>query len=233
MTDIKEDLRVAIPPEDPEGEVEGSPEPEPGDGARTPVPLWKKAVAVGAWIVAAFALTVAFGNLRGDPAPEIAAGPVLTSIPVAIEIPPDTLGVRFDEIRELWNSIDQGPSISQQLRRIPEAGELDTFRHGFDSSAELVGAYRDSDDYLVALMARASVEHPNVSTMYVHMCHVINPFSPECIDNYFTIGLGGQTLEELGPGRSTSWTYEGNEWRVSIEGKLLSIRVLAPESTDP
>ncbi|MEX0796669.1 MAG: hypothetical protein WD274_08245 [Acidimicrobiia bacterium] len=230
MTDIKEELRVAIPPEDPEDEVDGSPEPQPADAARTPVPLWKKAVAVGAWIVAAFALTVAFGNLRGDPAPDVAAGVVLTSIPVAVEIPPDTLGIRFDEVHELWNSIEQAPSISQPLRRMPESGELDAFRHGFDTSAELIGALRDSDGYLVALMTRSSVEHPNVSTLYLHMCHVINPFSPECIDNYFATGLGGQTLEELASGHSTSWTYEGNEWRVSIEGKLLSIRVLAPDS---
>lgn len=230
MTDIKEDLRVAIPPEDSDDKVDGSPEPQPADAARSPVPLWKKAVAVGAWIVAAFALTVAFGNLRGDPAPDVAAGVVLTSIPVAVAIPPDSLGIRFGEIRELWNSIEQGLSISPQLRRIPENGPLDTFRHGFDTSAELIGAYRDNDDYLVALVARASVDHPNVSTLYLHMCQLINPFSPECIDNYFTAGLGGQTLEELAPGHNTSWTYEGNEWRVSIEGKLLTIRVLAPDS---
>lgn len=231
MTDIKDEPRVAIAPEEPEEEVFGTPELEPVDAARSPVPLWKKVVAVGAWIVAAFALTVAFGTLRGDPAPNTAAGPVLTSIPLAFEIPPDTLGIRFDEVRELWNSIEQGPSISQQLRRIPESGELDTFHHGFDTSAELIGAFRDSDDYLVALVARASVEHPDVATLYLHMCHVINPFSPECIDNYFTNGLGGQTLEELAAtGHNTSWTYEGDEWRVSIEGKLLTIRVLAPDS---
>lgn len=230
MTDIKEDLQVATPPEDPEDEVDGSPELEPAEPAREPVPLWKKVVAVGAWIVAAFALTVAFGNLRGDPAPEPAASPILTSIPVTVEIPPETLGIRFEEVRELWNSIEQSPSISQQLRRTPEAGEFDVFRYGFDTSAELIGAYRDSDDYLVALVARASVDHPDVSGLYLHMCHVVSPFSPECIDNYFTTGLSGQTLEDLATGHSTSWTYEGNEWRVSIEGKLLSIRVLAPDS---
>lgn len=230
MTDIKEDLRVAMPPEDREDEVDGSPEPAPADATRTPVPLWKKAVAVGAWIVAAFALTLAYGNLRGDPAPDVVSGPVLTSIPVAVEIPPDSLGIQFDEVRELWNSIEQGPSLSQQLRRTPETGEFDTFRHGFDTSAELIGAYRDSDEYLVALVARASVEHPDVSTLYLHMCHVVNPFSPGCIENYFDIGLSGQTLEDLAPGHSTSWTYEGNEWRVSIEGKLLTIRVVAPDS---
>ena len=230
MTDIKEDLRVAIPPEDPDGEGFGSPVPDTVDEAKSPVPLWKKAVAVGAWIVAAFALTVAFGNLRGDPAPEVASAPVLTSVPVVVEIPPDSLGIRFDEVRELWNSIEQGPSISTPLRRTPENTELDGFRHRFDDSAELIGAYRDSDDYLVALVARASVEHPDVSTLYLHMCHLINPFSPECIDNYITTGLGGKSLEELATGHSTSWVYEGNEWRVSIEGKLLTIRVLAPNS---
>lgn len=228
MTDIKEDLRAAVPPEDTGDEFDRFPEPQPADTEKSSIPLWKKAVAVGAWIVAAFALTVAFGNLRSDPAPEAVAGTVLPSIPVAVVVPPDTFEIRFDDVRELWNSIEQGPLISQQLRRIPEGGEFDTFRHGFDTSAELIGAYRDSDDYLVALVARASVEHPNASTLYLHMCQVIDPFSPECIDNYFSTGLSGQTLEELTTGHSTSWTHDGNEWRVSIEGKLLTIRVLAP-----
>jgi hypothetical protein len=230
MTDIKEDLRAAVPPENTGDEIDGSPEPQPADPEKASIPLWKKVVAVGAWIVAAFALTIAFGNLRGDPAPEAVAGTVLTSIPVTVAVPPDTLEIRFDDVRELWNSIEQGPMISQQLRRIPETGEFDTFRHGFDTSAELIGAYRDSDDYLVALVARASVEHPNVSTLYLHMCHVVDSFSPECIDNYFSNGLGRQTLEDLAPGHSTSWIHDGNEWRVSIEGKLLTIRVLAPDS---
>lgn len=231
MTDIKDELRVARVAEEPEDGAFGAPEPEPVDAARGPVPLWKKAVAVGAWIVAAFALTVAFGNLRGEPAPDLPAGPVLTSVPVVVDVPAETLGIRFDEVRETWNSIEQGLSISSPLRRTPESGELDGFRHGFDTSSELIGAYRDSDDYLVALVARASVEHPDVSHLYIHMCHLINPFSPECIDNYFTTGLGGQALEDLVSGHSTSWTYEGNEWQVSIEGKLLTIRVLAPDST--
>ena len=231
MTDIRDEPRLATVAEEPEDVVIGASESEPADAARSPIPLWKKAVAVGAWIVAAFALTVAFGNLRGEPAPEVSAGPVLTSVPVVVEIPSETLGIRFDEVRESWNSIEQGPSISTPLRRTPENSELDGFRHGFDSSAELIGAYRDSDDYLVALVARASVDHPDVSNFYLHMCHMINPFSPECIDNYFTTGLGGQTLADLASGHSTSWTYEGNEWRVSIEGKLLIIKVLAPDST--
>ena len=237
MTDAKDGARDVIVADEvvadePKHDISPTPESE-DSGSETqgsPIPLWKKVVAVGAWIVAAFALTVAFGNLRGEPAPEVPVEPVLTSAPVTVEIPADTLGIRFDEVRELWNSIEQGPSISQQLRRTPESGEFDAFRHGFDGSAELIGAYRDRDDYLVALVARASVEHPDVSTLYLHMCHVINPFSPACIDNYFALGLNGQSLEDLATGHSASWAFEGNEWRVSIEGKLLTIRVLSPDS---
>jgi hypothetical protein len=215
--------------DEPDDEFSGPGEPKSSDAPREPVPLWKKVVAVGALIVAVFALIVAFGNLREEPAPAVTGSPVLTSAPEIVEAPVESLGIRFDEVRELWNSVDQPPSISQDLRRTLENGELDSFRHGFDSSSELVGAYRDSDDFLTALVARASLDHPGVSTLYLHMCHLVSPFSPECIDNYFNIGLGGQTLEDLAAtGASTSWDYEGNEWHVSIEGKLLTIRVLAP-----
>jgi hypothetical protein len=229
MTDVKYEPRVATATDDPDEETSGPPELKPSDAPRDPVPLWKKAVAVVAWIVAGFALIVAIGNLRGEPAPNVTVIPIVTSAPEAVAAPEESLGIRFGEVRELWNSVDQQPSITQDLRRTPENGEFDSFRHGFDASAELIGAYRDSDDYLTALVARASLDHPGVSTLYLHMCHLVSPFSPECIDNYFATGLGGQTLEDLATtGLNTVWEYEGNEWRVSIEGKLLTIRVLAP-----
>jgi hypothetical protein len=231
MTDIKDKPRVETAADEPDEEIGGPTEPKPSDAPRERVPLWKKTVAVAAWIVAVFALIVAFGNLTEEQAPEVTGSPVLTNAPETVEAPVESLGIRFDEVRELWNSVDQPPSIAQDLRRTPENGEFDSFRHGFDSSAELIGAYRDSDDYLTALVARASLEHPGVSTLYLHMCHLVSPFSPECIDNYFNIGLGGQTLQDLAAtGLNTSWDYQGNEWRVSIEGKLLTIRVLAPGS---
>ena len=221
--------RRPIVTDEPDDGFSGPGEPKPSDAPREPVPLWKKVVAVGAWIVAVFALIVAFRNLREEPAPAVTGSPVLTIAPESAETPVESLGIRFDEVRELWNSVDQPPAIAQDLRRTLENGEFDSFRHGFDSSAELIGAYRDSDDYLTALVARASLDHPSVSALYLHMCHLVSPFSPECIDNYFNIGLGGRTLEDLAAtGLSNSWDYQGNEWRVLIEGKLLTIRVLAP-----
>jgi hypothetical protein len=225
--------RRPIVTDEADDEFSGPGEPKPSDAPREPVPLWKKAVAVAAWIVAVFALIVAFGNLREEPAPEVTGSPVLTIAPETVEAPVESLGIRFDEVRELWNSVDQPPSIAQDLRRTLENGEFDSFRHGFDSSAELIGAYRDSDNFLTALVARASLDHPGVSTLYLHMCHLVSPFSPECIENYFATGLGGQSLEELAAtGHDISWDYEGNEWRVTIEGKLLTIRVLAPGSIE-
>ena len=229
MTDIKDEPRVETATDEPNEEVSGRPELKPSDASSSPVPLWKKAVAFVAWIVAVFALIVAFGNLRGEPASNVTGSPIVTLAPETVEAPEESLGIRFDELRDLWNSVDQPPAITQDLRRTLESGGFDSFRHGFDTSAELIGAYRDSDDYLTALVARASLDHPGVSTLYLHMCHLVSPFSPECIENYFATGLGGQTLEDLAAtGHDTSWDYEGNEWHVSIEGKLLTIRVLAP-----
>lgn len=238
MTDTKDEARDAIvadqvvadgPDHDITSELES--EDSGSESPKGPIPLWKKAVAVGAWIVAAFALTVAFGVLRGDPPADNTVVPLAIAPAETAEAPANSLGIRFDEVRELWNSVDPPPSISSALRRLPETGELDSFVHRFSSGAVLAGAYQDSNDYLVAVVVRAKLSNPDVSTMYLHICHLAHPFSPECIDNYFTSGMEGQTLEDLtATGHSATWEYEGNEWRVTVADDELAIRVLAPES---
>lgn len=199
--------------------------------ARPDVPLWKKLTALGSWIVAAFFIFVVLANSgQRDPQNVVAGATLVTETEPAV-IPEGTLGIRFDQIEEAWNSTEQSPELMSPLRRTPETGELDSFYHRFDPQAELIGAYRDSDDYLVALLVRAHIDHPAISTIYLHLCHVVNPFSPECLDNYFSIGLGGLTLAELAEtGAENSWTYEDNDWRVTVSDHQLTIRVLSPEA---
>lgn len=197
--------------------------------SRTPIPLWKKLTAAGSWVVAAFFLFLVLAN-GGDQTPRNAvAGASLVAPTNEAEVPADTLGIRFEQLRDLWNSVEHPPLVTSPLRRTPEGGELDSFYYRFDPQAELIGAYRDSDDYLVALLVRANVEHVAVSTIYLHLCHLVNPFSPECLDNYFSLGLGGIELAELTKtGSETTWMYEDNEWRVNVTGNQLTIRVVAP-----
>ncbi len=196
------------------------------------IPTWKKITAVAAWMMAVVFLSVLVANLRSDPAPE-ANGIALPVSEVQPEpIPEGSLGVALGDIRAMWNAVDQPPTISTPIRRLLEPGELDSFLHRFDTGAELVGAYPDNNDYLVALMVRANLKDPAAEHMYLHMCHVISPFSPECIQNYRESGLDGQTWEEVvESGTDVSWVYDDNTWQMTIEGSLLTIRVLAPESS--
>ncbi len=213
-----------------------TPDSDVGESTRelhTPIAFWKKATAVASWVVAAFFLFVVLANSSGESPPNVVAGASLITQDGPVELPEDTLGIQFDQVRQSWNAAEHPPLIASPLRRTPESGELDSFFHRFDPEAEVIGAYRDSDDYLVALLVRAYIGHEAISTMYLHLCHLINPFSPECLDNYFTIGLQGKGIAELNEvGSEMVWDYEGNEWRVTVGDDQLAIRVLAPNAPE-
>lgn len=203
-------------------------EPSDAIAPKAVVPLWKKIAAAGAFLLAVLCLYAVFEILDRNPSPGLTGGvPLSQADPV--EPPLETLGLRFDEVRDLWNSLEQPPSIAGPLRRLPETGEFDSFLHRFDSASELVGAYRDSDDYMVALMVSSDLTSPSASNLYLHLCHMLHPFSPDCIDSYQSLGLAGQTLAEVAEaGLEAAWHFAGNEWRLVIGGGDITIRVLAP-----
>lgn len=216
----------------PRGDGIDAVEPGPPDPGREPdrIPLWKKVVASAAFVIAIGCLYAVFEILDEEPTPGSTGGVPLTQAET-LEPPADTLGIHFDDVRDRWNSLEQPPSLTTQLRKLSETGPLDSFLHRFDATTELAGAYRDQDDYLVALMVRTDVDNPSASSIYLHLCHMIHPFSPDCIDSYQTLGLGGQTLEALASGgHEASWDLQGNEWRLSIAGGELTMRVLAPSA---
>jgi hypothetical protein len=192
-------------------------------------PLWAKVLAVAAVLTAGLMIYALIGNLRPEPVPLPAVTALPTNPIVPVEPPPDSLGIRFDEVRELWNSLDRPPTITQALRKFPEGGGLDSFYHLFDTSAVFAGAIDRETNYVAALMVRSNVADPATPNMYLHLCQIVHPFSADCIDNYFQIGLNGKSLEELDDGYHVSWTDGGFEWRVTIEDELQTIRVLGAD----
>ncbi len=199
--------------------------------AKEPIPTWKKLTAAGSWILAVFFLFMVLANGSSEARDEGETGAFLLPQDQVEVVPQDTLRLRFDEVRESWNTVEHPPSISSPLRRTPESGEFDSFFYGLDPKAEILGAYRDSDDYLVGLLLTARLDHEAISTLYLHVCHIVSPFSPDCLEKYASIGLAGKTLAELSEiGSETTWTFDGNTWRVTVSDRQLTIRVISPAS---
>lgn len=219
---------------------------EPASGERSPaneeeaagvesdtpgVALGKKVIAGGSWILAVFFLFVVFANGREDHPATAIAGASLVSLDDRLPAPVDSLGLRFDEVRVIWNAVSDDPQVDSVLRRTPEGGALDSFYHRFDSGAELLGAYRDVDDYLVALVVRMNVEHRSLGTTPLHLCHVVSPFTPSCLQAFSEKGLSGMTWEDLAKaGHEATWEFGENEWQVTIEGDQVVMRVISPGS---
>ncbi len=193
----------------------------------------------GRWVATVgAAMGVVFGLISLFPGPATladAGGPLPASSPSNAEVEPDaperSLGVGFAGLAEGWNALEQPPFIIRGFIKTPEPGPLDSFLYKFDDSALLAGAYNPSDDYVYALLAKASLHHESVSKMYLHLCYLIHPFSQECIDAYFNQGLAGGSLDEfVDVDHSATWQLEGNEWRLTITDNVQTIRVLAPEA---
>lgn len=199
--------------------------------AKVPIPAWKKMTAAGSWIVAVFFLFMVLANGSSEARDQGETGAFLLPQDQVEVVPQDTLGIQFNDVRELWNTVEHPPSISSPLRRTPESGELDSFFYGLDPKAEILGAYRDSDDYLVGLLVTARLDHEAISTLYLHVCHMVSPFSPDCLEKYASIGLAGKTLAELSEtGSEKTWTFDGKTWRVTVSDRQLTIRVISPAS---
>ncbi|MDP9143887.1 MAG: SHOCT domain-containing protein [Actinomycetota bacterium] len=165
----------------------------------------------------------------------VSAGPpALPSGPeVLAEIPVGSLGVRFADIQEGWNELDEPPFILRGISTTPEAGPLDSFIYRFDGGALLAGAYNPSDDYIYALMGKAGLRHEASSSMYLHLCYLLYPGTQECFDAYVEeSGVFGMTVDDLsGADHYASWMFDGNEWRLEIADDIQTLRVLGPQES--
>lgn len=143
------------------------------------------------------------------------------------EIPHGSLGFKLDELRDLWNSLDEPPRIDRGFSRSSEPGPLDGFVIRFDQGASLAGAYDPNDDYVYALSASSRLDHESATTMYLHLCFVLHPYSQECINGYWEEGLDGDRPEDyLGTRHSAEWKIGSQAWRLAIVGNVQEIKVL-------
>jgi hypothetical protein len=142
----------------------------------------------------------------------------------------ESLGVRFDTLRQEWNALELAPLITSEIRPTPEPGGLDSFLHRFDGSSVLAGAYDPIDQSIYAFMARTDVRHESASGMYLHLCHLLHPGYQECLTTFIEENnLFGKSFEELaGVNHDRSWLLEGDEWRLTISGNVATFRVQSP-----
>jgi hypothetical protein len=147
------------------------------------------------------------------------------------EIPVGSLGIRFEELAERWNALEEPPYLLKGISTTPEAGPLDSFTYRFDGGAVLAGAYNPSDQFIYALMAKAGLRHELATGMYVHLCYLLYPGTHECFDAYVEeSGVFGKTADELSDGdHNALWLFEGNEWRLDIADGVQTMRVLGPQ----
>ena len=204
---------------------------EVSEDTAEPIPLWKKVVAGAGLLAGVLVLVLLFESVSSNQDEPVSGIPLSLIEAEPEPPPPDTLRIRFDEVRERWNALEQAPLISTPLRRFSEPGELDSFLHRFDASTQVVGAYQDDGEWMVALMFQSDLRQAVASQMYLHMCHTLHPFSPDCIEAYQDTGLGGLPFaEHTATDSETSWQFEGNTWRMTVANGEITIRVLAPTS---
>lgn len=143
------------------------------------------------------------------------------------EAPAGSLGFRLSELPDLWNALDRPPMITRGFSRSLERGALDGFVTRFDEGASLAGAYDPADDYVYALSASTRLDHEAVTTMYLHMCFALHPYSQECIDAYWDEGLNGRSpIDYLGTEHTAEWQMGEETWRLAIVGNVQEIKIL-------
>jgi hypothetical protein len=150
----------------------------------------------------------------------------------ADEIPEGSLGFQLNELTDLWNDLDQPPKITRGFSLSSEPGLLDGFVIRFDQGASLAGAYNPQDDFVYALSASSRLDHEAATTMYLHLCFLLHPYSQECIDAYWEKGVdGGTPGDYLGTRHSAEWRIGGQTWRLAIVGNVQEVKVLGDPPT--
>lgn len=140
----------------------------------------------------------------------------------------DSLQVELGDLTERWNEVEVPPRINSGLIRSPEAGQFDSFTYRFNTSSLIAGAYDKSNEFVYALMVSTWLSDENATRMSIHLCHVVAPYSQECIDAYFEQGLARQSIEQYRDvEHHTEWTAGDYRWRLTIVDNIQTIRVLS------
>ena len=169
-----------------------------------------------------------FGNSSNSPTVPVsnAGAPVPVTEPIAV----GSLGIRLDELVDRWNDLDEAPSITRRLTINTEPGGYDSFIYRFGEWGRLAGAYDPNTDALYGLVAAGQLSNQATSQLYLHLCFVLHPYSPECIDSYFEHGLSNTPLAEFGDAtHQGQWAIDDQTWTLEIDGNVLTIRALADD----
>ena len=193
---------------------------------------WRKVTLTG---TAAVVIAVMVGVVGSaiDRSPSGTPQPLAT-VPTADTdrtAPPGSLGLYMDEVADTWNSIDGPPQIVRGLTRQTEVGEYHSFIYRFGDWGRLAGAYDPDDEAVYALLATGRLSEAPTSQMYLRLCFMVAPYSPDCLDAYHESGLGGASLSDyLDTDHRAEWMVDGHTWRLVLEGNVLTIRVFGADA---
>ncbi|HEU4321090.1 MAG TPA: hypothetical protein VFS66_13545 [Acidimicrobiia bacterium] len=188
-------------------------------------------VTVGGSLVVAALLIVGLAASAGDsptPEPEVTA---TVSPPNPFPPIPGSLGIYMDQLPDLWNEVSGTPQITRGLTRHDEIGEYDTFIYRFGEWGRVAGAYAPGNDAIFALLVTGQLDGEGTEQLYLHTCHLVAAYSPDCIHSYQEAGLAGLALADyLGQTREAEWMVGESTWRLEIVGNVLTIRVYGPDA---
>ena len=187
---------------------------------------------IGAIVVAVIVIVGVISTLGGGeetpPIPQAAPTPPPDDPHPEV---PGSLDVYMDQVAELWNSVDSPPQIVRGLTRHNEIGEYDTFLYRFGAWGRVAGAFDPDSEVLYALLAAGQLSGEATDQLYLHLCFMVAPFSPECIDSYQQIGLGGASLDDfLDVTHEAEWTLGEHTWRLEIDQNVMTIRVYGADA---
>lgn len=200
--------------------------------ATTLVEGWRKVTLTG---TAAVAIAVMIGVVvsaidrspSGAPQP-LAPGPTADTDRTA---PPGSLGLYLNEVTDMWNSIDGPPEIVRGLTRQTEGGAYHSFIYRFGEWGRLAGAYDPDDEAVYALLATGRLSEAPTSQMYLRLCFMVAPYSPDCLDAYHESGLDGASLSDyLDTDHRAEWMVDGHTWRLVLERNVLTLRVFGADA---
>ena len=193
---------------------------------------WRKVTLTGTAVVAIAVMVGALGSAI-DRSPPGAPQPLVTvpSGDTDRTAPPGSLGLYMDEVVDTWNSIDGPPQIVRGLTRQTEVGEYHSFIYRFGDWGRIAGAYDPDDEAVYALLATGRLSEAPTSQMYLRLCFMVAPYSPDCLDAYHDRGLGGASLADyLDTDHRAEWMVDGHTWRLAVEGNVLTIRVFGADA---
>lgn len=143
------------------------------------------------------------------------------------EPPADSLQTTLGRLAEGWNEVENPPLISGGITTSPEPGALDSFLYRFNDSAFIAGGYDPDNDYIYALMLRSNLHYEPASNLYIHLCHLLHPGSPDCLETFIEeTGMFGRSHSELiGMEQSNIWSFAGQTWEFGVANDVETMRV--------